>query len=450
VQVLLDDQIPAGRRAAAVARLRRYAGLEPGVHGLVERAKAELVAGLANPALKPPRRAEVERNLATGAATRDGIRELCARWRPAGYEEPLRALLGQLEAYDTFLRDEVMPKTRADFAMAPRVYALALEEFGIEIAPDELTRLAHAGYEATQAEMAAVAKEVAAARGWQVTDYRAVIRELKKEQIPEGEILDHYRRRLDEIEGIIRRERLLTLPARATRIRLGTPAENAVQPAPHVKMPRLIGNQGEEAEFVLPLSDPARHGAADGKLDDSLFAAASWTLTAHEARPGHELQFSAMIERGVSVPRMVYAFNSTNVEGWGLYAEHITYPFMPLEGKLVSLQLRLLRAARAFLDPELQSGRQTIASARHILEDEVVMSPAFAQQEIDRYTFRGTGQAPSYFYGYSKLLELRRDVERAQGASFDQTRFHDFVLAQGLLPPKLLRAAVMRELGTKG
>jgi uncharacterized protein (DUF885 family) len=73
------------------------------------------------------------------------------------------------------------------------------------------------------------------------------------------------------------------------------------------------------------------------------------------------------------------------------------------------------------------------------------MSHAMAQQELDRYTFRGTGQAPSYFYGYTRLLELRRDVEHAQGAAFDAQKFHDFVLAQGLLPPKLLREAVMKD-----
>jgi len=31
------------------------------------------------------------------------------------------------------------------------------------------------------------------------------------------------------------------------------------------------------------------------------------------------------------------------------------------------------------------------------------------------------------------------------GPQFDQLRFHDFVLAQGLLPPPLLRQAVFAE-----
>ena len=41
------------------------------------------------------------------------------------------------------------------------------------------------------------------------------------------------------------------------------------------------------------------------------------------------------------------------------------------------------------------------------------------------------GSGPSYFFGYSEFLRLRRDVEQALGAQFDQRAYHDFVLAQG-------------------
>jgi uncharacterized protein (DUF885 family) len=80
---------------------------------------------------------------------------------------------------------------------------------------------------------------------------------------------------------------------------------------------------------------------------------------------------------------------------------------------------------------------------KQLLMDDVVLSDAMATQEVERYTFRAPGQATSYFYGYSRLLQLRNDVERAVGSRFDALRFHDFVLAQGLLPPQLLRKAVM-------
>jgi uncharacterized protein (DUF885 family) len=187
--------------------------------------------------------------------------------------------------------------------------------------------------------------------------------------------------------------------------------------------------------------------SADGELaaDDFTFDAASWTLTVHEGRPGHEMQFAGMVERGVSIARLLFALNSTNVEGWALYAEAVMKPFMPLEGQLISLQHRLLRAARAFLDPGLQAGKITTEEAMRVLQEEVVMSEAMALQEVQRYTFRSPGQAPSYFCGYSRWLELRADVERIQGDGFDPKAFHDFVLGQGALTPALIRKAVMEE-----
>jgi len=198
--------------------------------------------------------------------------------------------------------------------------------------------------------------------------------------------------------------------------------------------------------FVLPLNIPAGPGQTESeKYDDFTFDAAAWTLTAHEARPGHELQFDSMLEHGVSLARVRYAFNSTNVEGWGLYSEYLIKPYMPLEGQLVSLDYRLLRAARAFLDPELQAGRISPTDAYRVLEQEVVSSHAFAQEEVERYTYRAPGQANSYFYGYTKLIELREETEKELGRKFNQKRFHDFILAQGLLPPDLMRNATMEE-----
>jgi uncharacterized protein (DUF885 family) len=51
----------------------------------------------------------------------------------------------------------------------------------------------------------------------------------------------------------------------------------------------------------------------------------------------------------------------------------------------------------------------------------------------------------SYFYGYTQLLALRKETEAALGTKFNQQKFHDFLLGQGLLPPSLLRKAVLED-----
>ena len=152
-----------------------------------------------------------------------------------------------------------------------------------------------------------------------------------------------------------------------------------------------------------------------------------------------------MVERGVSVARAVFAFNSANVEGWALYAEAMMLPFMPQEAQLASLQLRLLRMARAFLDPMVNLGRISTADAKRFLMEEVMLSEPFAQQEIDRYAFNSPGQATSYYFGYLKLRSIRLQAEIALGKRFALMAFNDFVLDQGLVPPNLLQQAVVSE-----
>jgi uncharacterized protein (DUF885 family) len=77
------------------------------------------------------------------------------------------------------------------------------------------------------------------------------------------------------------------------------------------------------------------------------------------------------------------------------------------------------------------------------LTEECAFSVPFANQEVERYTFRSPGQANSYYYGYTKLLQLRKDTEASLGAKFDAKAFHNFILAQGLLPPEQMRKAVV-------
>jgi uncharacterized protein (DUF885 family) len=450
LRALLDDQIPEARRKAALVRLRKYAGMEPGFEPIVDQMKAR-AKDWAKPEQIGPAKVEVETDLARADFFINGIGQLFEKYKIDGYQEPYAKLKQQLTDYDAWVKQEILPKARTDFRLPPELYAFSLEQYGVDIPQPQLTEMAHKAFTEYQQEMQQIATKIAKERGWTSTDYRDVIHELKKDQLVGDAILPQYRETLKSIEDIIRRERLVSLPDREARIRLATAAETAQQPAPHMDPPPLINNTGQQGEFVLPLNVPTAPGSSQTKqIDDFTYKASTWTLTAHEARPGHELQFDSMVERGVSMARSLYAFNSANVEGWGLYAEYITKPYMPLDGQLISLQLRLMRAARAFIDPELQSGKLKPEDAMRILTKDVMLSDAFANTEVERYTFRSPGQATSYFYGYTRLLELRKDVEAKLGKRFDAMAFHDFILSQGLLPPDLLRKAVLEDFVTKG
>ncbi|HVV70573.1 MAG TPA: DUF885 domain-containing protein [Verrucomicrobiae bacterium] len=444
VQVLLDQQTPAERRPAAVVRLRKYAGMESGCQPLTTILQERVKEQMAKPGVIYPSRSEIETELGRNTHYIEGIKALLEKYQLTGWQDIYPKLTSQLAQYDDWVRAAVLPNARSDFRLPPQEYALALEGYGIDLPPDQLAAEARKAFADLQAQMAPIAVQIAREKHLPSSDYRDVVRALKKHQIEGDAILPLYRERLKQIEKIIQDHQLVSLPDRPARIRLATAAETAQQPAPHMVPPPFLHNTGQKGEFVLPLNMPSgTSGKPAEKYDDFTFDAAAWTLTAHEARPGHELQFDSMLEHGVSRARVLYAFNSANVEGWGLYSENLILPFMPPEGQLISLDYRLLRAARAFIDPELQSGKLQPADAYRILEQDVVQSHAFAQEEVERYTYRAPGQAGSYFFGFTKLIALRKETEGRLGPKFNQKAFHDFILAQGLLPPDLMRKAVL-------
>lgn len=441
IRALIDPQISADRYPAAIVRLNRYAGLEKGYKPITEHARERTEERLATPGLHGPYRVEVLQDLERADTFISGLEELLAGAKLDGWQKAYKALTVQLKSYNQWIRDEILPRSRADFRLPVVMYEDALKNFGVDATAEELIEAATRGYMDIRNEMDALAPLVAKEKGYPFTDYRKVIRKLKDDQAIDGDkLLDRYYETLGKIEKIIVDENLVSLPKRQAGIRIATAAETAASPVAHLDVPRLIGNTGEYPFFVIP--QLTRNADGSWQRTDDTYEAGAWTLTAHEARPGHELQFSAMIESGVSSARAIFALNSANVEGWALYAEAISKPFMPLDGQLIGLQYRLLRAARMFLDPMLNTGQITPEAAKRLLTDDVVIDEGWAQNEIERYTYRSPGQATSYYYGYSKMQALRTRTELILKENFDQRSFHDFVLAQGALPPHMLAEAV--------
>ncbi len=285
LRVLLDDQVAQERRPAALVRLRRYAGDEPGYSPVTELLKQRALEQMAKPGVLYPSRGEVETELGRNSNYVEGIAALFNKYGLKGWDASYAKLKGQLQGYDAWVRQSILPRARTDFRLAPEEYALAFEGFGIDVPPAKIAAMAHAAFTQIQGEMAPLAARIAKAKGYPSSDYRDVIRELKKQQVTGEAILPFFNKRLGEIEKIVATHHLVTLPSRPAIIRLASAAETAQQPAPHMSPPPFLHNTGQRGEFVLPLNIPSDTGGESDKYDDFTFDAVAWTLTAHEARP---------------------------------------------------------------------------------------------------------------------------------------------------------------------
>ena len=299
-KALLDPNIEPSRYPSAVVRLRRYAGFvgeDPPITTLARERIAERfnVEGLVG-----PHRGKVEKAMENTDRFMAGVVELMEKYEQEDWQDAFAALKMQLETYNDWLRQEVLPRSRKSHLLPREIYIDRLRSFGVRMSAEELIERGQFGYAEIRRDMQSLGKQIAAKRGWEKDSYRDVIGQLKREQFAIDEILPAYEQRLHQIEEIIRRERIVSLPKRECRIRFATAAESARIPAPSMQPPRLIGNVGEYGSFLIPLRNP--NATSGNKMDDFLHKSISWSLTAHEARPGHEMQFSAIVENGVSIP----------------------------------------------------------------------------------------------------------------------------------------------------
>jgi uncharacterized protein (DUF885 family) len=438
LQSLLDPRNSASRQAKATIRLARYAGQGTGFEAITVLAKARTEEMLGKTQLVRPYVAQVNDAINNTQTYLDGIAELFRTAKLTGWEPAHAAFARQLLDYKNWLQKTILPQARQTNALPEAIYADNLKNNGVLIDPHTLMERARFEFVEIRDEMQTLAKVIAQQEKLSSSDYRDVIRYLKRKTVSPDKLLAFYQERLAQIEKLVAENNIVTLPKRPTTIRLASAAETAEEPAPHMNPPRLIDNHGEYGEFVIP-------NGKDGVDEDFVNEGESWTLTAHEARPGHDLQFTSMVDNGVSIARSIFADNSANVEGWAVYMEAIMEPFEPLDGQLFSLDDRLLRISRAFLDPMLNLGLMKPEEAQAFLVHEVVLSESDAKGEVERYTYRAPGQAAAYFYGYMSLRELRERTELALKTSFNEKAYHDFILSQGLLPLNLMAQAIQDE-----
>jgi len=86
LQGLLDDQTAPERRAAAVVRLNKYAGLEPGFTPSTELAKRYITLQMAVPNAVYPSRIRMETELGRNSSYIDGIADLFRKYKLTGWE----------------------------------------------------------------------------------------------------------------------------------------------------------------------------------------------------------------------------------------------------------------------------------------------------------------------------------------------------------------------------
>jgi uncharacterized protein (DUF885 family) len=184
-----------------------------------------------------------------------------------------------------------------------------------------------------------------------------------------------------------------------------------------------------------------------------------WSLSLHEAVPGHHFQLSIADElEGLHPYRTMLQYTSY-VEGWALYSESLGLemgdsprtPANPTSRGVYAdpydyfgrLSDEIWRACRLVVD----TGMHAMGWTRQQAIDYMLANSAGTEldtvSEIDRY-IGWPGQACAYKIGELKIVELRSRAEESLGTGFDVRAFHDEILGAGALPLSVLDKRIDR------
>lgn len=168
------------------------------------------------------------------------------------------------------------------------------------------------------------------------------------------------------------------------------------------------------------------------------------SLTAHEAVPGHHLQYSLVEELGELPEWRRWDVYPAFSEGWGLYAESIGGElglYKDPYSKFGQLNNEIWRAIRLVVDTGLHAKGWTRQQTVDYCRANSAKTDLEIANEVDRY-ISNPGGAPCYKIGAMKIQELRRYAEKELGPKFDTRAFHDRLLGNGQLPLDLLEKSM--------
>ncbi len=249
-------------------------------------------------------------------------------------------------------------------------------------------------------------------------------------------LIAQYREATEAIRSAVIRKGLVTVPSGESLKVLPVPDFLRHQfPTAAYSAPGAFAQEQIGIFWVNDLSLTRRHATERDAERRQHFGLE--LTAAHEAYPGHHLQF--IVQNRHPSPTRRLASHAVYYEGWTLWWEKLAIEeglFEAPHARLIQCYDALWRACRIVIDAGIHSREMSLAQARQLLVKEVGFTPSRAQGDLNWYTSSPTVPM-SYLLGRLEMERLYEEKVRANGWSL--CRFHDWVLSFGAVPWNWIR-----------
>lgn len=317
-----------------------------------------------------------------------------------------------------------------DFSLGrPRFEALMRERLGWDLTASEALSYGRTLVDRIEAEM-----EVEAARLSPRQKPREILERAAADWVPaRGDLLQEYQHETARVADDFRRADIVTFPMGDELLVKPVPDflrhqfPTAAYSSPGCYDPKQVG-----VFWVNDLSltrATARDRAAEVRQHFGLSA-----TCAHEAYPGHHLQF-CIANRHPSLLRRWFA-HSVFYEGWTLWCEQMAVDHGVTREPTARLNLlhdALWRAHRILVDCGLHAGELDYEGAVKHLMKHVGFTRGRAEGDVNWYTSAPTVPM-SYLIGKMEVMRLKR--RKVDEGGWSLKRYNDWLLSFGTVPQR--------------
>ena len=356
--------------------------------------------------------------------------------------EANQTALAAARDYLRFLRDDLLPRSKGDFALGRDRFKknCAVEEWITE-EPESLLARALAEVEENHRQMAEVCRRI---------DPKASVEEVVERTAahyprPAG-LLDSCRAEVGRLRRFIVEKGILPLPPGENLVVTETPVFRRSLTFASTDTPGPLETKATEAfYYVTPVEADWSRSEQDEYLRE-FCRGLIYTTSSHEAYPGHFLQGLYQRENPSLTRKLTRS--DTFSEGWAHYCEQMIldegYSDDP-ELRLYQLHDALLRLCRAVLTVRLHVQGWTPEQAVEWMVREGHQKRVNAEREVKRYTTEPL--VLSYWWGKQEVLRLRELYRARAGGAYSVGDFHRRLLELGEPPLPLAERLLLAGAG---
>jgi uncharacterized protein (DUF885 family) len=357
----------------------------------------------------------------------------------AEFQKTNRGVLDALQAYQAYLKDDLLARSRGEFRIGAENYRkkLLYDEM-VDIPLDRLLEIGNQDLRRNQAEFERVARQIDPRR-----TPEQILQSLENDHPAAASLLEAFRATLGGLRDFIGKRGIVTIPSTAPATVEETPPFMRALTTASMDTPGPFEMVAKEAFFNVTLPDPGWPAQEAEEYLRGFNRGTILSTAAHEVYPGHYTQFLWLQQAPTKVRKLLGC--SSNAEGWAHYGEQM----MLDEGygggdamlRLGQLQDALLRDARFIVGIRMHTGGMTPEEAVEFFVKEARQVRPVAEKEAKRGTSDPTYLV--YTLGKLEILKLREDYKAIEGQRYSLREFHDAFLRQGYPPIKIVRRALL-------